>query len=246
MRQLSNYLPKLRENPELNMSFLLRAPSGWGKTRMAFMLCNYLTSGDFEYCIADNVTARFQKRVVFIDEIHVMKNPEWLYPIIDGGKHILVLASNEVSVIPEALSNRCTQLIFEDYSKEELREICRTNLGAAFGDHILDYIIESSAGNPRTIRSICSKINMMNPDQVASLSGDGFKKFMSYMFGIDDGMDSLARRYIAALKELGGTASLKTISTMMHLDESSIRFYVEPVLLYKKMITISSKGRSLV
>ena len=111
------------------MNFLMRGPSGWGKTRMSFMICNYLTGGDFDYQLAgDNFYFNEETRVHFIDEIHLLQTPEVLYPKMDSGKYVILLATNDAALLTEALVNRCTQFNFQPYTLEELREITRINL----------------------------------------------------------------------------------------------------------------------
>lgn len=245
MKQLDRYLPYLYENKEASMSFLLRAPSGWGKTRMAFMMCNYLTGGKYEYYLGDKVPSRFQERVVFIDEIHLLKTPEILYPLIDSGNHVFVFATNEVSLLAEALTNRCTNLYFEPYSNDELREIAHINLNQRLRGELLDYLIEVSASNPRVLKGYCSKINIINRNLTNSTLVE-FKAFMKEVFGIKDGLDEMCSRYLETLRSLGGRASIGTIATQLRVDENSIKFYIEPVLLFKNLIQISSKGRILI
>ena len=110
MKQLDSILPWLYEDTSRSMNILIRGPSGWGKTRMAFMICNYLTGGKFEYCLGDNLVFNTKQRVHFIDEVHLLKDPEPLYPLMDEGKYVIILATNDVDILKEALSNRCTQM----------------------------------------------------------------------------------------------------------------------------------------
>lgn len=249
MNELALYLPVLYEKKDESMSFLLRAPSGWGKTRMGFMIANYLTGGEFEYIIADQLRLNFRARVIFIDEVHLLRNTEMLYPLIDAKKNVFLFATNEVAVLPEALTNRCVNLIFEDYKQNELRTICSTYLPVGLRTDFVDYIIQSSGSNPRIIKNNCFRINLLRDRDrhvFDNCSFDEFKGILSSIFGIKDGLDNLCNRYMEALKSLGGTASLHTISTAMHMDQGSVRFQIEPILLHKKLINIGSKGRSLV
>lgn len=250
MRQLADILPYLYESGD-GMAISLRGPSGWGKTRLAFMICNYLSKpgGDFTYCLGDNVVIDTSKRVHFVDEIHLMEHPETLYPLIDSKKYVFVFATNDVALLNEALANRCAEFIFDKYSKEELREIARTCLSTELPDDFIDYIVESGSGNPRIIKNYINRLNIMLIRNKSALSGIdlvGFKSVMEYVFGIQDGMDILCQRYIAALKDVGGTASIQTLSTYLHVDQNTLKYHVEPALLYKSLIKITSKGRSLV
>jgi Holliday junction resolvasome RuvABC ATP-dependent DNA helicase subunit len=248
MNQMMDILPHLYEN-DVGMNLLMRGPSGWGKTRMSFMICNYLTGGKFEYCLGDKPTFNDSIRVHFIDEVHLLEKPETLYPKMDSGKYIIVLATNDVATLPEALSNRCAEFIFDKYSIPELREISRGCLKVNLPESFIDYIIESGGLNPRIVKGIISRLNIVlfrHPDIVKNMSLVGFKELLEVTFGIRDGMDVMCTRVIDALKTLGGTASLQTLATYVHIDQNTLRYYVEPILLYKNVMRITSKGRSLI
>jgi Holliday junction resolvasome RuvABC ATP-dependent DNA helicase subunit len=248
MNQLKDILPYLFESGN-GMNILIRGPSGWGKTRMSFMICNYLTGGNFEYCLGDKVQFNDRMRVHFIDEIHLLQHPEMLYPKMDSGKFVIILATNDVATLTEALVNRCTEFIFDKYSVVELREIARTALNAKVPDAFLDYISECGGANPRIIKGLISRLNIVltrSPSILSSLSLETFKSLLQDTFGIVDGMDVLCTRYIESLASLGGTASLETISTFIHVDKNTLKYYVEPILLYKQKIKITSKGRSII
>ena len=248
MNQLKDILPHLYEN-DVGMNILMRGPSGWGKTRMSFMICNYLTGGSYQYCLGDSVVFDEKTRVHFIDEVHLLEHPETVYPYMDSGKYVIVLATNDVALLPEALSNRCTEFIFDRYTIEELREICKMSLKVDMQNSFLDYIIESGGYNPRIIKNLIGRLNIIlfrRPEIIIGLNLEEFKYLLQITFGIKDGMDIMCSRYLDTLKSLGGTASINTISTYIHIDQNTIKFYVEPVLLYKNRIKITSKGRSLI
>lgn len=248
MKELSYILPYLHSTRD-GMNVLIRGPSGWGKTRMSFMICNYLTGGEFSYQLADKFSFDERYRVHFVDEVHLLQTPEVLYPIMDSGKYVILLATNDAALLTEALVNRCTQFNFEPYSIEDLREITQSCLNSKVQNSILDYIIESGGNNPRVTKNIVSRLNIMLytvPTLLSKVTIDEFRVLMEASFGIRDGLDTLCYRYVEGLRNLGGTASLQTLGTYLHTDSNTLRFYVEPVLLYKNLIRISSKGRSLV
>jgi Holliday junction resolvasome RuvABC ATP-dependent DNA helicase subunit len=249
MNQLSYILPHLKENKDAGMNILMRGPSGWGKTKLSFMVCNFITGGDFEYCLGDKLLFNPEVRVHFIDEVHLLEHPETLYPAMDAGNYIIVMATNDVALIPEALTNRCTVFIFDQYTNPQLRAIADAFVMVKLPDSFMDYIIESGAGNPRIIKSIVSRLNIVltrNPRIVDGMSLENFKLLLKDTFGIEDGMDVMCKRYIEALENVGGTASIETLSSYIHIDKSTMKFYIEPILLYKNRIKITSKGRSLI
>jgi Holliday junction resolvasome RuvABC ATP-dependent DNA helicase subunit len=249
INQMKDLLPHLFENKTLGANFLMRGPSGWGKTRMSFMICNYLSGGDFDYCLADKISFNQNRRVHFIDEIHLIEHPETLYPFMDSGKYIIVLATNDVALLPEALSNRCDEFIFDRYSLPDLRSIAGMYLAKPLPTQFTDYIIESGGGNPRIIKQLIGRLNIIlsrRPEAILGITLEQFRELLRSTFGIEDGMDILCNRYLNGLRSLGGTAALATLSTFIHVDQNTLKFYAEPVLLYKNRIKITSKGRSLI
>jgi len=248
MNQLKDILPHLYEN-DVGMNILMRGPSGWGKTRMSFMICNYLTGGNFEYCLGDKLLFTDTVRVHFIDEVHLLEHPETIYPKMDSNKYVIVIATNDVATLPEALVNRCVEFIFSEYSIPELREIARGCTNVSMSNDFLDYIIESGGGNPRIIKSLLGRLNIIlsrNPLILKGLDLNQFKELLHEVFGIKDGMDVMCQRYMEALHLLGGTAAITTIASYIHIDQNTVKFFIEPILLYKNRIRITSRGRSLI
>lgn len=246
MSQLAEILPYLRETGD-GMTMLFRGPSGWGKTRMCFMICNYLAYGNYDYCLGDDVKISPDKRLHFVDEVHLMQNPESLYPLIDSNKHVFVLATNDRTPIVEALVNRSSDFIFGQYSIDELREISGMYIKVPLNPGMVDYLIDCGGGNPRIIRNIINRLNIFlirDPEFLKGFDLPMFKVIMEKIFGTVDGLDVLCQRYMSALDHLGGTASLQTIANIVHVDKDTIQHQVEPILLYKDLIIISNKGRS--
>lgn len=248
MKPLQLMLPRIYEE-HLPITLLFRGPSGYGKTKLAFTICNYLTGGDFSYCLGSNFTFDRNKWVHFIDEVHNLNPTEVIYPKIDENRYVILLATNDAMLLPEALVNRTTEFIFSEYSKEELAYMANETLQNQLRGDCVDYLIECAAKNPRIlVKGLCARLNLISktyPDIWRMELGD-FKNLVRDLFGIEDGLDVASRRYMEALRTLGGRASLETLSTLLHIDKNTLRYFVEPILLYKNLIQISSKGRILV
>lgn len=246
-KQLQDILPYLYEHRDAGMNMLFRGPSGWGKTTISRMICNYLTGGHYEECLGSDFVFDDSIRVHFIDEVHLLTNPEVLYPKMDSGKYIIIIATNDAAILLEALVNRCTEFIFNEYPLHALREIGQSSSIAKLPTQFMDYIIESGGNNPRIIKSIINRLNIMvrqRPDALVSLDISGFKELLSSTFGIVDGMDIMCIRYMSMLKKVGCKASLQTLASMLHIDTGTITRYIEPILLHKGLIQITSKGRT--
>ena len=245
MNQLGFILPDLYLNPSRGANILLSGPSGFGKTTMAFGMCNYLAGKDFELYLYDREKFRFNKHVIFIDEIHKMKDLEILYPMMDEKSHVLILATNQDAILPEAFVNRTWQFTFSDYDDEELELICRSYSHIGISDDGFKKIILAGNRNPRIIKSLLDRISLFLSRNSVNPSTADYDHILESVFDIKDGMDTLCRRYIEILEEFGGNASLSLLKSALHVDEGTLRNTVEPVLLRKGVIRISQKGRCL-
>ncbi len=243
-REMGLLLPELyRTGGAANI--LLQGPSGYGKTTLAMHILNYLSpSGVFDTCLGDSFKFNKSRWLHFIDEAHLLDHPEVLYPMMDSGKYVIILASNEVTPLPEALVNRCRRFVLEDYSKEDLYQIIR-NLGINLPAEYLDYIILSGGGNPRIIKNTCQRISLLLRSGISFKSFSEFIASLDYYLGIADGLDVQCTKYLETLSSLGGKAGLDTIATVCHLDKGTIRQHVEPILIFRNKIQITSRGRIL-
>jgi Holliday junction resolvasome RuvABC ATP-dependent DNA helicase subunit len=251
MNQLSDILPQLYLDELRGENFLFSGPSGFGKTTMAVGLCNYLSGRNFEFYLADRKKFLFNKRVIFIDEVHLIKEIEILFPIMDEKSHVLVFATNHDSILQEAFVNRCFHYIFSDYSDEDLLIICkdysRDYSHTILPDYGLMEIIHAGNNNPRIIKSLLDRIlYYLSNNPSVDKNTANYREILSHVFDIKDGIDTTARRYMEILDDLGGTSSLSMLKSAMHVDEGTLRNVVEPILLRKKLIKISQRGRSLV
>ena len=67
------------------------------------------------------------------------------------------------------------------------------------------------------------------------------------LIGIDEkGLNEQDRKYLMALKQCNGTASLNTISSILGLKSCEITEMIEPKMNSLGLIKISSSGRELV
>ncbi len=248
MRQLSFILRDLYRNPSASCNFLLSGPSGYGKTTMAVEIATFLCDGkDFEVYWADWAKFEFRKRVIFIDEVHKVKDLENLYGIMDSKQHIMIFATNIEGNLPEAFRNRCYHFIFSEYNDDELILIAKYAAKFQASDESFLEIVNAGNRNPRIIGKLCEKLSAYFSDNptISSLSVN-FNELLKNVFDIEDGMDTLCRDYLKILEQVGGNASILLLKALLHVDENTLKYDVEPILLKKNLIKISSKGRSLV
>lgn len=246
VRQLDFIIPELIAGE--SASILLRGPSGFGKTHMALAIANEISGSSFEFRMGDSFLFNTAIRTHIYDEIHLSPSIELFYPMMGSEGHVIIFTTNVDADLPEAFINRCYDFTFTDYSVEELKTMVRSKTSLVMLDDQLEYMIESGNKNPRIILSLVKRLSMWQKRNtlVTNLSITQFKEVINYVFGIRDGMDIMCRRYLRTLHGLGGTASLAVIKAALHIDEGTIRYQIEPILLYKNLLKISSRGRSLI
>ena len=226
-----------------NYNILLRAPSGYGKTTLAIIIAYNVDENNFEYILGNYIDEN--KRIHILDEIHTIKEPEFLYPYMDSNKHIFILCSNESGSLKEPLKNRCIQLIFDPYTQLEMETMVKEFLMEFSLPHSFISIIASrTKQNPRECKILCTmlgailkwaKINTINDldnilTNILSINSNGLNK-----------NDEIYLNFLRDVKK----ASLQTISSATGLDKALILQEIEPYLLYKGIIKISQRGREL-
>ncbi len=232
------------------ISVLFRGASGYGKTDLAKKSCNFLVGQNYQYSLGSNLDFDETKFVHLIDEIHLAKEPEILYPIIDSGKYTFIFATNFDSILPEALVNRCKSFIFSDYNDDELIRIFKFHSTLDFSEEVIRHIINVSGRCPRVmIKTFLNNMEVYYKNRkqdIAFIEDADVINTINKIHGIVDGLDKTSRDYLEVLTKLGGRASINLISATLRLDINTIKYTVEPALLYKNLIKITQKGREIV
>ena len=257
INQLKLILPDLYKYRDKGCNILIRGPSGYGKTTLAISMARYLVKGNsFQVFTPNTLDLNFSKRVIFIDEVHELKNFESLFHEMDRSlapagtyqnPHVFIFATNQDGNLPEAFSNRCYEFVMKDYNMEELMLIAKDASSFLTTDKSLEEIVNAGNMNPRIIKSLCARLSLyFNAHKDSDPMEANFKEILKEVFSIEDGLDSLCRDYLEVLGDVGGTASIFLLKSILHVDDTTLKRTIEPVLLRKGKIKITSKGRSLI
>lgn len=233
-----------------NLNILFRAPSGCGKTTLGLLILWNLGIENCVYYVPDNdglIYFNKDKRFHFIDEIHTLKNPETLYQLMDSGEYCFFLASNESGILKEPLRNRCINFIFDAYTKEEMSQIVTSNLkNWGLSDNMIEVICECSRNTPRVAKVLCQRLDHVFRNIFYPKTTDELRKLLNEIIDIkSDGTTRQDLIYLQFLENAGGRASLDAISYGTGIDKATILSEIEPFLLYKRKIRITSRGRTL-
>jgi Holliday junction resolvasome RuvABC ATP-dependent DNA helicase subunit len=240
------YLLREIKNGE-NYNILFRAPSGHGKTRLATILLNEIGE-KYNYYLPNKryVSIDEKVRCHFIDEIHILKVPEILYPIMDKRDHLIVLASNESGDLKEPLINRCIPFIFDPYTDGEIAQIITNDMRKwNFNSELIWELVRVVKRNPRNAKVLVARLNYILNNVPMPKSVQQLRDLLLSVMNIENGMTAFERRYLSYLEVAGGQSSLNRIIYGTRLDENTIIREIEPALIQMGRIRITSRGREL-
>ena len=231
-----------------NHNILLRAPSGYGKTALALNILWVLGWDKYgEYLLPEDgkITLDARKKFHVIDEVHTLQVPEFLYPIMDNKQHSFILCSNESGKLLEPLRNRCIQFIFSPYSDEEMFKMLKHFLVKYnLSDEMLSIIRERTKNNPRVATKICERLDYIFSWKGIPRNTEDLENILEKTLNIQrGGLNQNDLTYLSFLSS-AKTASLESISVATGIDKTTIQTEIEPFLLFKGMIKISSRGRT--
>jgi Holliday junction resolvasome RuvABC ATP-dependent DNA helicase subunit len=250
IRELDSILEAVKTGINLNLSFL--AQSGHGKSRLGKLVMRYLDNekkNSFYYVPRKGeIYFQPQVRIHFIDEVHKLSVPEGLYPYMDSDNYLIMIASNEYGELKEPLMNRCFSFIFASYSYDELYFLVRElfsrkgfpNIKEAFCRTVID----CCRGNPRIAKNLTKRLSF---NFIRNGIPYDVEELLHLIYDIlrigKGGFTELDRRYLDFLNNVGGRASLSTIIASTRIPRHTILNDIEPFLLNKRLIQITSRGR---
>ncbi len=185
--------------------------------------------------------------VNIIDEIHEFKNFELLYPYLDDKNQSYLFCTTEYGETPEPFLTRCIRFTFEPYLVKDLTQIVRSyaksrsfifNSAEAY-----TLVAEASRGSPRIAKQRYDRIKRMLDYYGQPASVDNIRFVLNKIGIYDFGYSAEDFRYLELLKTRGAS-SLDNISRTLRIDKNTISKEIEPYLLEKGNIQITSKGRT--
>jgi holliday junction DNA helicase RuvB len=209
------------------------------------------------------------KTVIFIDEIHALspRAAEELYTAVEdfhlarelqsgvmmgnmSGKitpFTLIGATTDASDLPAPFRDRFGYIAHLDYySNAEIKEVLERSafiLGMRIKDALLQDIASKSRGVPRIANRILKRVG----DVTKTVTEESLKKTFS-LLGLDEyGLEPIDRKVMLTLAcTLGGRATgLNTLSQTAGVDPETLRSMIEPYLMRKGFLIVTSRGRSL-
>jgi Holliday junction resolvasome RuvABC ATP-dependent DNA helicase subunit len=235
-----------------NQNILLQGPAGCGKTTLAKLIAN---KSGLTWSIQIPVKGQINWRrlrdfqINFVDEIHEFKSFENLYPLMDDTERSWLFCTTEYGEAPEPFLSRCIRFTFEPYKSSDLATIV-TNYSRARGFTFKDkksyqLIAEASRGSPRLAKQRFDRIKRML-SYYGQIPNEQNVQFVLNRIGIFNfGYTAEDLRYLEYLKAIPAS-SLDNLSRALRIDKNTLAKEVEPYLLERGNIIITSKGRKFI
>lgn len=248
LRELIYILPEFEAGR--NMNILFSAPSGYGKTTLAFLIIGKLgVEQDTAYYIPDNdgnINFDHSKRFHLIDEAQNLKNPEILYRYMDdNSKYSVFILTNELGNLKEPVINRCIPFYFSPYTEEDIFSIVESVLISYDLDvNIISVIVQNCKNNPRVTKKVCERLENVFRVRGIPKTKEDILYILQNILRIYNGLNDMDFMYLNFLQKVG-RAGLVAIANGIHMDKNTIQKEIEPFLIEKGIIQITPRGRIL-
>lgn len=250
---------------------LMTGPAGTGKTLLSETVarevaCNIHTE------LAQNLKTPEQIHgalmmlepgdILFLDEIHELKNQVTLYRALEerklflGKRHVVTLptfcligATTHEHLLSRSMRERFRiHIRLTHYSEEEMFLLIRQRakrLGWAIEDDAVRMLAGKSRGTPRlAVRFLESAKRQASSEATDQITAAHVQK-MCEVEQIDSlGLDAVEKNYLRILKDGDGAVRLNVIATQMGLPRQSIEMF-EADFIRLGLISKSEKGRML-
>lgn len=234
-------------------NLILSGPFGCGKTTLAMMFghklggCHYYPTGRDKHLYTLNPRHSVGLAAIIIDEIHLTRKWEELYPLLDSDI-CTISATTRLGKIDTPFMSRCTVFEFSDYSNEELRKIIKVHLKKLMNgmNFSLTPIINRSRGVPRIV--INTTIRLMRYLEVHKIkpTEENIDYVLTYVFQIGkDGLTEHDKLYLEVLSSIDKPVGLKTITARTRLHRDYIEEIMEPFLSGLGFIELTMQGRAI-
>jgi Holliday junction DNA helicase RuvB len=210
--------------------------------------------------------------ILFIDEIHRLnKNiEEILYPAMESGVLDIIIgkgpsartiqldlppftllgATTKIAMMSSPLRSRFSGGVFklEFYTNEEIALIIKQSadkLGVSIEGEALNEIAKRSRFTPRTANYFLKRCRDYAEVHNSPINKEVVLSTLK-LIGVDElGLRNIDREVLSTIisKFNGGPVGLKTIATATHEEEASVESVIEPYLIQKGLLELTSRGR---
>jgi len=238
------------------INLLLSGFAGTGKTYSSKMIaCEtqrpfvYLTGSMGKSRIIEMLQNLKPNALVLIDEIHNMSERigEIIYPAIEYGELYVegvrklidccfIGTTTEPEKLPKPLLDRFMRIEFEEPDYNLIKQILEKR---GIPEDVQNYLINHTT-NIRVLNKLIQYIKLYGQINETNCK----KVFKMMKINFVTGMSEEQEKYIDYLKKVE-KSSLRNISLVLRRSENYVKLDIEPELIKKEIIVISSRGRML-
>lgn len=144
----------------------------------------------------------------------------------------------------DTLLSRIIEIEFDDYSEEDVIEIIRRNTKLKLDSDLLKAMTKIGKNNREIKKRLSTFAAYIDINSIEAIGMDHFKGFCK-IYGIED--DGCTRNDVLCMNILmeHGTVGLQTMVAMTGISDDEIKNLIEPFLLQKGYLKITSRGREL-
>lgn len=239
------------KNNEFIPNLLLTGTYGHGKTTLSQLIA--LESGK-EFRLIDGSTAEtFLKNpnsnlVYIVDEIHNIPPvlADSLNILIDQNKIHLIGCTTSPGKLQAPFKSRFRHIYLSDYNLKDMSLIVKnafkrvkTNISL----NAVEEIAKRSKLNPRTALSILKFVKEVQITENIKIISKNKTLEILNILGINElGLTEMDLKYLEALR-YDKPIGLKSLASILSLDEQTIEEQIEPYLLKERMIERTARGR---
>uniref|UniRef100_A0A6M3KYL1 Putative RuvB domain containing protein n=1 Tax=viral metagenome TaxID=1070528 RepID=A0A6M3KYL1_9ZZZZ len=220
---------------------------GLGKTTLARIFADMVGDNSYATAISIHDERDFPKsQVVIIDEIHTIREEEWLLTVMDKGAQTVLGATTTAGSLSGPLRSRFVSLVLQPYSVAELQVMVK---GAAknLKYDCPEYVSHAVARRGKTVARIALFLFKRVYDRIILNNGAVTPELLDEWFSdmkLDpDGLDNADRAYLSCLSDK--PTGLQNIAAMTGLDRITLEETIEPYLLTHGFIQRTPRGRIL-
>lgn len=245
---------------------LLCGPPGFGKTTMAGIIASRLGEPltfmkmPIRPAALHNIVRRWEGGVLFLDEIHAAPKAqqEDLLTLTEGGYltrpngsriypgwMTVVAATTEPEKVIAPLADRFPiKPTYDPYTDDEMAAIVESmcaRLGFALDGDACMTLGRATCGTPRNAKSfVLAGRDLLKVNDALPTA----EEILAFCRIESDGLGVHHLAYLRCLDQLGGTAGLRTLSSMLRQHESVIR-ELERILMDADFVAPTERGREL-
>lgn len=253
VKELAGITTMLKKNNNEVATILLRGPAGYGKTEIVETFLFDIVGNAYSWQIPkanNSYNFVFPKniqhyRAHFVDEVHKIKNPEALYPIIDSMEYIMAFASNEAGVLPDALTSRCFVFNLDEYTNDEIATIVVNkgkDINFPINKEVAILVASMSRLSPRVAIQYLKRIRFIISNGYYPKTLRGIKAAFKDIGIYAGGYTELDIRYLKYLSKVG-RSSLINLTRALKIDKETIINEIEPFLILNNHVEVSARGR---